>query len=262
RVGDDRARDRHALLLPAGELARGVIGAVGERDQLERNLDAPPALRLSQGREQQWQLDVLGGGEHRHQVVELEDEPDVARPPGGALRLAHAADVRAGHPHGPGGGLIDSGDEIEQGRLAGPRRAHQSFERAFRNVQVDAVEHGHLLLLPRVHLAQPADLHDRPRSATRPPIGAPVITGTDRSWSCGSTTQTTFVSPRSTTASACTARIGCAFAAASSSSLARNVTFAPMSGSTSAGSSTKPTLTVTVAFARSTRGRTSATLPR
>src|SRR5438093_1334112 len=208
--------------------------------------------------------------------------------------------------HALGGGLVDPGDQVEQRGLPGARRAHQRLERAFRDVQVDSVEHRQLLLVADIHLAQPADLDDRPRSsrgrpghlrhvclphcfsftfmpgrrspsgrrttfvpgggpsrnATSPPIGAPVSTGTERSWSWGSTTHTTLFSPRSTTASACTAGIGCAFAAASSSSLARKVTLAPMSGSTSTGSSTKATFTVTVALARSTRGRTSATLPR
>ena len=36
RVGDDRARDRDALLLAARELARVVVEAVAEPDDLER----------------------------------------------------------------------------------------------------------------------------------------------------------------------------------------------------------------------------------
>ena len=37
--------------------------------------------------EEQGQLHVLEGGEHRDEVVELEDEADVRGPPGGKLRL-------------------------------------------------------------------------------------------------------------------------------------------------------------------------------
>ena len=38
-IGDDRARDGDALLLAAGHLARIVLGAVGQADDLERGLD-------------------------------------------------------------------------------------------------------------------------------------------------------------------------------------------------------------------------------
>ena len=100
------------------------------------------------------------------------------------------------------------------------------------------------------------------RSETRLPSDGPVTTATLRTVSSGCTAKTALVSPLSTTASGWIAGVGAAFCAASSSSRARNVTFAPMSGSTSRGSSTNATFTVTVALARSTRGRTSATLPR
>src|SRR5438477_8874503 len=306
RIGDDRARDGDALLLAAGELAGSVVGAIREVDQLEREIDASLALRFRERSEEERQLDVLRRRQHRHQVVELEDEPDVAGPPGGPSALPHATDVLAGDAHRPRGGLIDSRDQVEQRGLSRTGRTHQRLERAFRNVEVDAVEHGQLLPVAVVDRPQTADLADRTRrarrlaraavdlhfahcfsftfmperrspsgrrttfvpaggpsrSAIKPPIGAPVTTGTDRSLSSPSTTHSTLFSPRSTTASAWTAAIGCAFAAVSSSSFARKVTFAPMSGRTSTGSSTNATFTVTVALARSERGRTSATLPR
>ena len=40
RLADDRARDGHALLLAAGEHARGIAAAPGEADALERLADA------------------------------------------------------------------------------------------------------------------------------------------------------------------------------------------------------------------------------
>src|SRR5439155_3347345 len=183
-------------------------------------------------------------------------EADVARPPGGAGSLAHAADILAGDSHGSGGGLIDPGDQIEQRRLSRSRGSHQGLERSLRDVQIDAVEHRQLLLVAAVHLAETADLDDcsraalrslrighlhlahcrsftfipgrrspsgrrttfvpgggPSRSATRPPIGEPVTTGTVRTFSSSPMIQSTLFSPRSTTASACTAGIGCALAA-------------------------------------------------
>ena len=82
RIGDDRAGDADALLLAAGELARVVLRAVAEADDVERGRRrACVRSRLRQLGQQQRQLDVLARGQHRQQVVELEDEADVPRAP-------------------------------------------------------------------------------------------------------------------------------------------------------------------------------------
>ena len=78
RVVDDGARDGDALLLTARELARVVVHAVLEADHAQRRLRALLALGREQLGEQERQLDVLERGEHRHQVVRLEDEADVS----------------------------------------------------------------------------------------------------------------------------------------------------------------------------------------
>src|SRR5689334_3580506 len=75
------ARDRDPLLLPARELAREVVEPVAEAHQLEGELGALPALLAAHAHQQQGKLDVLQRGQHRDQVVELEDETDVARAP-------------------------------------------------------------------------------------------------------------------------------------------------------------------------------------
>src|SRR5205814_6058268 len=92
RVGDDRARDRDALLLPARELPRVVLLAIAEGDDAERRYHVIAALRLREIRQEQRQLHVLERGEHRDEVVQLEDEADVARAPGGERSLRQAAD--------------------------------------------------------------------------------------------------------------------------------------------------------------------------
>ena len=81
RVGDDRPRDRDALLLPARELSREVLHAVAR---------GPPAGRpLRRARAARGAKAVSGGGAARRsvrgedgdQVVRLEHEADVARAP-------------------------------------------------------------------------------------------------------------------------------------------------------------------------------------
>src|SRR5581483_8543878 len=182
----------------------------------------------------------------------------------------------------PAGRLVDAGDQVEERGLPGTRGPHQRLERAVGNVEIDPVEHGHFLPVAPVHLAQPTDLHDRRRrpghgdrlghhcfsftrmpsfspgggarttrvpgggpcrSTSRFPSGAPVTTGTVFTVSFACSTNTAFVSPRSTTASGAIAGVGGAFCAAWSSGRVRNVTFAPMSGSTSFASSTNATFT-------------------
>ena len=98
RVGDQRARDRDALLLAAGELPRLVLGAVREPHDLQRHGGVLAALRGRELGEQQRQLDVALGGEHRHQVVELEHEADVVRAPAGELAAGELIDALAADP--------------------------------------------------------------------------------------------------------------------------------------------------------------------
>ncbi len=74
RPGDESAGDRHALLLPARELAGLVTGAVAEADppgHLAQPLRVGAPLR-----EPERERDVLLGGQRRNEVERLEDEAD------------------------------------------------------------------------------------------------------------------------------------------------------------------------------------------
>ena len=94
-----------------------------EADDLERRLHARLALGARQRGQQQRQLDVALGRQHRHQVVELEHEAHVPRPPLGEIAPGELVDPLAGHRHLALGRLVEAADEIEQRRLAGARRA-------------------------------------------------------------------------------------------------------------------------------------------
>jgi hypothetical protein len=69
--------------------------------------------------EQQRQLDVLERGEHRDQVVELEDEADRARAPLREL-AALSARCRAATSTSPRRRLVDAADQVQQRGLAEP----------------------------------------------------------------------------------------------------------------------------------------------
>ena len=96
RLRDERAGDRDALLLAAGELGRPVRPPVAEADPVDQLLDPRP-LRLA-ARELERQEDVLLGRQHRQQVEELEHEADVAAPELRELGVAERAELRVVDP--------------------------------------------------------------------------------------------------------------------------------------------------------------------
>src|ERR1700674_2269341 len=89
----DRPRNRNPLFLPAGELARIMVHAVGEPDHAQCRLDMFTPLHLVQWGQQEGQFDVFKRRQHRDQVVELKDEPDMARTPSRQLTLFHLGDL-------------------------------------------------------------------------------------------------------------------------------------------------------------------------
>ena len=77
RPVDQRAGDRHPLLLAARELAGVVVEPLAEADPLQRLRGAAPAARAGRSpRVDQRQLDVLQRGGARQQVEALEDEAE------------------------------------------------------------------------------------------------------------------------------------------------------------------------------------------
>ena len=79
RLEHHRARERHALLLAAGQLARPVREAVREADAAEDVGGASCArARIGDALDQRRHHHVLERGELGQQVMELEDEADAA----------------------------------------------------------------------------------------------------------------------------------------------------------------------------------------
>ena len=131
RVGDDRAGDRDALLLAAGQLAGLVRGAIGQAHQLQRDRGILAPLRGRQAGQQQRQLDVALRRQHRHQVVELEHEADGRGAPFRQCAAAELVDALAADADAAGGRRVEPADQVEQRRLAGAGRPHQRQEIAW-----------------------------------------------------------------------------------------------------------------------------------
>ena len=92
RAVDERAGDRAALQLAAGELLRVVAQAAGRARRAASSARAARLRRRSAlAAEQQRQRDVLEQRQRRQQVEELEDEADALAPDPGQLVVAKAS---------------------------------------------------------------------------------------------------------------------------------------------------------------------------
>ena len=169
-VGHDRARDRDALLLPARHLARIVLHAVGEIDHLERGLDVLAPLLAVEPGQQQRQLDVLRRGQHRHQIVELEDEADIGGAKARELALRQPVDALPGDMDLAARRPVDAAEQIEQRRLARARRPHHGDEVAARDGEVEVVEDRDRLLALDEALAQAGEANHRVSDAMSSPV--------------------------------------------------------------------------------------------
>ena len=195
RLVDQRARDRDALLLAAGELARLVLLAPREahdREALSRLLLAL-ARRVAVRGVDQRQLDVLERRRAGEQVERLEDEADLPVPDLGALVAVEPGDVDPVEKVAARRGPVEAADDVHEGALAGPGRPHDGDELARVDREGYAVEGPDLDLAHRVDLDEVLDPDDLQGQNLRPP-GPPGGRPADAS-AFAVTSPTTTVSP-------------------------------------------------------------------
>ena len=95
RLGDERSRDRHALLLPARQLARLVIQTIAESHASQRFRGELPSCPFQRpvAIVQQRQLDVVERRRPCQQIESLEDEAE--------LLIAQVGELDCGSAHRP-----------------------------------------------------------------------------------------------------------------------------------------------------------------
>ncbi len=133
-VVDQRAGDRDALLLAAGELLRLAAGHRAELDEVEHLLDL--LLDGLDAAAAQTEGDVLVDVQVREERVVLEDGVDLA------LVGRQGGDVLAGELDGPGGGVLQSGDHPQGGGLSAAGGAQQREEGARGDGEIERVDGG------------------------------------------------------------------------------------------------------------------------
>ncbi len=149
-----RARDRDALLLAAGKLARPMLQPVAQAERGQDFVGAGDALGMRHPGVDRRHFDVFRRRRGRQQIVLLEDEAEGLAPQVGARVAVELGDFAAVEAIGAAGRPVEQADEIHQGRLAGTGSAHDGDELAGLDVERDAVQH-----LGR-HVAAVIDLDD------------------------------------------------------------------------------------------------------
>jgi hypothetical protein len=113
---------------------------VEQTQQIEKVTRPTLCCTPSRSADERSERDVLERGHPVDQVEELEDDPDVAAPQSREVVLTRICEVRARHLDLAVVRHVEAGDDVEQGRLARPRRTHQRDELAHREPQVHAAQ--------------------------------------------------------------------------------------------------------------------------
>jgi hypothetical protein len=160
RLVHEGSRDRHALLLAAGQLGRPMAGPGAEANELEQLLRASPSVASPRPVAER-QEDVLDRGQRRDEVELLEDEADPLAPDRRQVAVGCADHVPPVDGQGPVGRSQQAAEEVEQRRLAGARPAHDRHELPRLHVEVDAIHRPHLRGTAPVDLGEATSLEDR-----------------------------------------------------------------------------------------------------
>ena len=124
----ERPGDGQTLALSAGQHARGLPRLVADAEQIEQvtsmRLGGTPLASGDHRRHH----DVLQRRHPLEQVEELEHDADVLAPHDRQAALIHAGERLPGDHDLALVGHIESGDDVQQGRLATARRSHHGDE--------------------------------------------------------------------------------------------------------------------------------------
>ena len=139
RPVDERARDRHPLLLTTRQLGREVVGLLGEADEVEdlRHLRAHDVLRPADHLERE--RDVLVDRLVGEQLEVLEDAADVA-PQLRHLPRAEAPDVAARDEDPARGRDLVAQQQLQERRLPRARGPDEEDELALQDLEGEVAE--------------------------------------------------------------------------------------------------------------------------
>jgi hypothetical protein len=121
-----------------------VFGTVDQTDEVKGVESPAPSVTRCHSRDEQGQLDVLDGGQHRHQVVELKDEAHALRAVAGAFSVRQTCEADAVDPNLAGGDVVQSGQAVEKGGLSAAARTHDGHHLAAIQTEIHTLQGVHL----------------------------------------------------------------------------------------------------------------------
>ena len=145
------ARNRHPLLLPAGQFARAAGGHVAQPDGVEDRHGAGANLLRIAVDQRQRKRDVLVGGKDRNEIEGLKYETEMMAPKQGQLLAIQVRDALSADHHLAAGRRIQTANEVEQRGLAGTGGAGDRQERPAFHPQTDAAEGRNLGAAAAIH---------------------------------------------------------------------------------------------------------------
>ena len=152
-ITDDGAADGHALALAAGQRLGLAVQVLGDVQNLGRLPHLLVDLLLGYLAQLQGEGHVLIYGHVGVQGVALEDHGDVP-----VLRL-HVVHPLAADDQIALGDILQAGDHPQRGGLAAAGGADQDDELLVRNLQVEVVNRGHLVVIDLLHILQGYSCH-------------------------------------------------------------------------------------------------------
>jgi hypothetical protein len=90
------------------------------------------------------QRHVLAGREAGDQIVELEDKADMFATIARQFAVAGISEIVIAEAHAAGAGAVEAAENVEQGRLAGSRRAEQHRQFSIIEVDIETTQRLHL----------------------------------------------------------------------------------------------------------------------
>ena len=118
-----------------------MTGAVAETHEFEQFLGPLLGFAVTLSGNEGGNHDVFECRELRQELVELEDETDVAVAEVGEFFVAECRDVGVVDDHRTAVGLVERADNLQEGGLAGSRGAYDTDHLALADVERDALEH-------------------------------------------------------------------------------------------------------------------------
>src|SRR5262245_55061034 len=156
--GDERTGNGHALLLPAGQLAGLMFGALRETDSLQGRSRERTGIKLPAGAVvEQRQLDIFERAGACQEVKTLEDEAELLVTQIRERVAIQAVNVYASEEIVAARRGIQAANEVHERGLAGSGSSHHREHLAALDLQVDATQRMHFVMAHAIDLGDALD---------------------------------------------------------------------------------------------------------